>query len=110
MDAAIGKELGLPMPMEAKPTIHDLEAILEGPSPEVEIMPSGELVAVMPHYTTSLDAALTLVEPEYHWTVGGPKRPAALCFDPEDVDVLCEWHGAATPALALVIACLRARG
>lgn len=59
-----------------------------------------------PHYTTSLDAALSLVPEDYWWSVRattgcwaevGPRNR----FDQEG--------GGATPALALVIAALKAR-
>ena len=65
----------------------------------------------LPHYTTSIDAALTLVPEGWHWTIEGPdplKRvsPYALLGLPG----LREADGrAATPALALCIAALRAR-
>jgi hypothetical protein len=66
---------------------------------------------ILPHYTTSLDAALTLVpEGHLHWYVG--RWPIGYRAE------ICRHHQTpphipmigATPALALCIAALRARG
>lgn len=58
----------------------------------------GELT--VPRYTTSLDAALTLVDGD-RWTVySGPARAVVGLHD---------GHNGATPALALCIAALKAR-
>jgi hypothetical protein len=76
--------------------------------------PPGEnYLGWVPGFSRSLDAAVTLVPPEFHWSVDGrnPQEtlgtanvyqiatsvPAARCF------------GAKTPALALCAAALRAR-
>ena len=58
----------------------------------------------IPHYTTSLDAALTLVPPNVTWRVkGGPQKRQISAW-------VAGWDGyASTPALALCIAVLRAR-
>lgn len=58
-----------------------------------------------PAYTASLDAAMTLVPEGYDWAVfrtNGGLTVHAWCGSREDVF-------AATPALALTAACLRAR-
>ena len=64
----------------------------------------------LPHYTTSIDAALTLV-PE-GWVVSHAywgRDKSAFCLTKE-VGIYTEGqHAAATPALALCIAALKAR-
>ena len=60
-----------------------------------------------PHYTASLDAVKTLVPDGHGWKVrkwaGG--GAAAGCYASGGAD---NWHNAATPALALCAAALRA--
>ena len=81
------------------------------------------LPGTWPAYTTSLDAALTLVPEGAVWHVMtdygglnrakiGPKgRPSASVYDAGEVDhPTFIQEDAATPALALCIAALRARG
>ena len=70
-----------------------------------------------PHYTTSLDAALTLVDPEWRWDVRGvfnqqqTKRVGLCRIVTGDIGNIREYEAEArTPALALCIAALRARG
>ena len=92
---------------------------------------SGKQLKSAPHYTTSLDAALTLVPEGWGWSVGdihppseavpnsgkpwaeiwvrGPKRTPKLDGMWHSVEGRCGIN-AATPALALCIAALRARG
>ena len=64
-----------------------------------------------PHYTTSLDAALTLVQEGWGWDVMHDSVAAVRPPDSEGDDELAYWglapHG--TPALALCIAALRTR-
>ena len=71
-----------------------------------------------PHYTTSLDAALTLV-PEGWWlhleqcggaTGSGKSFWHAELFWSDGTDQDKKWGMNVVPALALCIACLRARG
>ena len=63
---------------------------------------------IAPHYTTSLDAALTLVESlprKPHWTISYPVADVELVFSGGPVVTAL----AATPYLALCIAALKAR-
>lgn len=64
--------------------------------------------AVSPHFTTSIDAALTLVPEGCAWSVGCEIdfTPVARVFGHDIHADVC----AVTPELALVIAALRARG
>ena len=73
--------------------------------------------AELPHYTTSLDAALTLVPEGWEWSLAGGNKnepvqvPYASCWPdeqpfPAELDLYAE---AATPSLALCIAALKAR-
>ena len=60
-------------------------------------------------YTTSLDAALTLVPEGWAWDLmAWPDEPSEAAICKPGSPHLGRWK-AATPALALVIACLRAR-
>ncbi len=65
-------------------------------------------------YTASLDAALTLV-PEgafYGFVMNGDGDGFAACCQfagPDEEPPKLLWHSAATPALAMTAACLRAR-
>jgi hypothetical protein len=74
---------------------------------------------VIPAYTASLDAAMTLVKPEWWVNVSGPMSPAAYGYSREDerrpragVEMIGHPYSAgaraATHALALTAACLRA--
>ena len=69
------------------------------------VQPDGQMQAGMPAYSTSLDAAQTLVpvaETVRVWlTIGAPGAWAAIDFSVP--------HKAATPALAMCSAALRAR-
>ena len=69
------------------------------------------LETVAPHYSRSLDAALTLVPEGWGWDVMHDSIAAVRPPDSEGDDELAVWglapHG--TPALALCIASLRAR-
>lgn len=66
----------------------------------------------LPHYTASIDAAMTLMPDCYGMLLGTNK---ALEFPPTEVDLylspgqILANATAATPALALCLACLRAR-
>lgn len=66
-----------------------------------------------PHYTTSLDAALTLVPEGYTWEVSSPmfltdleRKPAAFVWPPSRCGGPKPYG--ATPALALCVAALKA--
>ena len=79
-----------------------------GEDQEVTLADGNKTLEPIPHYTTSLDAAVTLVPEEWHWEI---------------TDIGTAWVGthltaqkvvkfaanAATPALALCIAALKAR-
>ena len=68
---------------------------------------SGKVQSLVPAYTASLDAAMSLV-PEGCWAEGSLASPAALeIHAPMTYDPLGQAQ-AATPALALTAACLRA--
>ena len=68
----------------------------------------------LPHYTTSIDAALTLVPEGMEWALSNHGQTGAeqLCwagvFGSPFIGSECDSH-AATPVLALCIAALRAR-
>ena len=68
-----------------------------------------ELLAFpLPHYTTSLDAALTLVPEGWAWDLmAWPNEPSEAAICQPGSPHLGRWKGA-TPALALCIAALRA--
>jgi hypothetical protein len=65
-----------------------------------------------PRYTTSIDAALLLVPEGWHWTIYDTNGAGKACAQVEPPNFSFEpWTGdGATPALALVIAFLRAQG
>ena len=71
--------------------------------------------ATIPHYTTSIDAALTLVPEGWGWHVSKFPLPRAELAEPIEtkfgpgIGIRQQVFTAKTPALALVIACLRAR-
>lgn len=63
----------------------------------------------LPRYTTSIDAAMTLVPECHFWSIcmkGETTGYSACCQERGDA---LEWHDAATPALALAAAALKAR-
>lgn len=60
----------------------------------------------IPDYTASLDAAMKLVPGGWHWTVTDYQGAAPARAILGDDSIICT---AATPALALTAACLRAR-
>lgn len=83
--------------------------------PECWLDENGVTQAMLPHYTTSIDAALTLVPEGYgisvsnpkHWDGTEDKLPYARVYGVEKGHYV---KGTAeTPALALCIAALRAR-
>ncbi|MGJ3626005.1 hypothetical protein AB5I41_01720 [Sphingomonas sp. MMS24-JH45] len=62
----------------------------------------------VPAYTASLDAAMTLISKPGKWSITASRRGLG------SLGLACrgrapDWHSAATPALALTAACLRAR-
>ena len=63
-------------------------------------------LGLIPHYTTSLDAALTLVPEGMAWTILSGALHAACVGDASTGNPVTK---AATPALALCIAALKAR-
>lgn len=66
---------------------------------------------LLPFYTTSLDAALTLVPDGWGWTINHDAIAAVYAPKIEGDDDLADWGSApnGTPALALCIASLKAR-
>ena len=87
----------------------------EGPSRELDAhiwKSDGCRVAPVPRYTSSLDAALTLVPEGEAWLVGWDDENHANVFVlPSPTSRPTGYHaqGAATPAIALCIAALKAR-
>ncbi len=74
------------------------------------IDPDGNTNQHVPHYTCSLDAALTLVPEGWRWSLEGPNQHAVAVLGrdpPKDDDVLVFEIGA-TPVLSLCIAALKA--
>ena len=68
----------------------------------------GKDIGLSPHYTTSLDMAILLVPPGANY--GFLSEGTAWVWPNGGFDLLAGIEGKApTPALALVIACLRAR-
>ena len=63
---------------------------------------------IVPYYTASLDAAMSLVPSGYEWSVNWCGNSVANVSE-IGVDYPVHCGGAATPALALTAACLRAR-
>jgi len=87
-------------------------AVIASPRRPVVKFARGDHWRSPPAYTTSLDAALSLVPEGWSWMVrnvhgnmGGPQG-VAYCTRPDTDN---ETARAATPALALVIAALKAR-
>ncbi|HAW61423.1 MAG TPA: hypothetical protein DCX26_03715 [Pseudomonas sp.] len=106
MDREIFKAVGTPLPKAAFGM--DIELQPDPNSASGFVMPVGELQVryECPRYTASIDAAMTLV-PEGHWfQLEGPDHCAADVGNDEQW-----WKGrAATPALALCAAAIRAQG
>ena len=71
------------------------------------VQPDGQAQARIPAYSTSLDAAVTLTQDSADWLV----RKAAQVLDGKPAYALAgkQWAWAATPALAMCCAALRAR-
>lgn len=86
-----------------------------------ELQPDGcRRLVIVPNYTASIDAALTLVPDGMWWLIGAgrirQKEPLygaqILCHDPDPPytsDVIAEGEHDAGPAVALCIAALKAR-
>jgi hypothetical protein len=111
-----------------KELIEELEDAMEGSRKldrtiywSLDFPRTGDMEKVIPHYTTSLDDALTLVPKEWGWAAaelekGVPSavttnmepqiKPGTLESNPDKIDFRAN---AATPALALCIATLKAR-
>jgi len=96
-------------------SLSDRVAALSGPDREVDaeimrVVKTAKFVA--PCYTASLDHAMTLVPEGFdRWAVTA--RNSAVCARSDGVEYqvrLLDWVFAATPALALCAAALRARG
>lgn len=61
----------------------------------------------LPSWTTSIDAAVTLVPPGHDWVLYSDGCAGCAPRDPEDLPI--SDHYGATPALSLCIAALKAR-
>lgn len=71
-------------------------------------------ISDVPHYTDSVDAALSLVPSGYLWEVSNwslqeGRGPYASLSSHEYAESICEGHHATSQAIAFVIASLRAR-
>lgn len=78
--------------------------------PEWRIAPNGvpvHLRTIVSHYTTSLDAAMTLIPKRWSWRAGN--LPSGRGFADLGTQVSLQCVVGATPALALCIAALKAR-
>jgi hypothetical protein len=104
--------------------------VAEGPSRDLDMeiaklaqgfgLPGSGLLGYLPYFTSSLDAALTLVPKGMWWLIGlGKTRPKEPLYGaqillhgprpPYNADVLAEGEHDANPAIALCIASLKAR-
>lgn len=101
-------------------TIIDKLERADGPDREIDAMIHFHVTAGIgcgmaqdaPHYTSSIDAAMTLVPEEYVWSVNTfaePSRASAYLVRHDNCYVKTGNQFCATPALALCIAALRAR-
>jgi hypothetical protein len=112
VDAEIFKALGMPLPTE----FFDRGiSLIWDDTQQAFIMPVGEMQMRYehPHFTASLDAAMTLIPSKSLWSVCDMEEgPFAQVIRPMPcggyVNGLTTAKGA-TPALALTAACLRAR-
>jgi hypothetical protein len=109
MDAEIFKAVGAPLPKAAFGM--DIELQPDPNSASGFVMPVGELQVryECPQYTASLDAAMTLVPEGWNWLVGtdaGVGFQSALLRHGEEAPIEAI---AATPALALCAAAIRAQ-
>jgi len=98
LDAEIAKEVGYTF-METW-TLSEEYWIGPAPAPDKPV--------VLPRFTTSLDAALTLV-PEGFWTRLIIATPPVAEVNPNNIESVDGKVIATTPALALCIAALKAR-
>lgn len=118
LDAAIDLYLSLPeiarrggVAMVSSGGIHEWYG--EGPPASRRNPVTGAWRSPRAAYTASLDAALTLVPDGHDWRVEveRDRHPGAICCPPNAWGTFpgVTMHGAATPALALCAAALRAR-
>ncbi len=72
----------------------------------------GELQAAVPRYTSSIDAAMTLVPEGWNWELSNNPPSAWMCesgYNPDTYNGETAQANARTPAIALTIAALSAR-
>ena len=63
----------------------------------------------LPHFTSSLDAAMQLVLEGSYWSCGRDREGAFAWVSRGETRAIVKFYSAATPALALLAACLKAR-
>ncbi len=107
---AVTTKSGLPKPMGEAPAYLKLPSIADGCAVGTYclVQRSGMSLRTAAHYTTSLDAALTLVEKEFDWDIcfrGEGNRKSYFA----NVGVYKSGEPRPTPALALCIASLKAK-
>ena len=100
---------GQPM-KEVGPPSYKMPRFFCNPSPDIDWI-GYDLLEIAPKYTTSLDAAHSLVPEEWGWTINHDAIAAVYAPEIEGDDDLADWGGApnGTPAIALCIAVLKAR-
>ncbi len=102
-------QVGVKGPLKA-PLPYMLSEAVERPR-DLQLLANDDNIDMIPRYTTSLDAAVTLVPEGDIWSVHGSDAPNHKGF--ADISTMREPHyfkaDAATPALALCAAALRAR-
>lgn len=95
----------IPRLLEAQEGSRELDALIHGLVADISKL-------AVPRYTTSLDAARTLMPPLFAWSVESSRSAPghAWLYPPDNIDDIDFQGEAATPELALCIAALRARG
>ena len=97
-----------------EPPTYEATRYFCNPNPDIDWI-GYDLLNVAPAYTASLDSALTLVPEGMGWRAGSRKNDLGEWEHFSRIEEVLQvrppwnWHHAATPALALCIASLRAR-
>lgn len=101
---------GQPMQRVGPPTYNPVRLFCN-PTPEIDWI-GYDLLNIAPAYTTSIDAALTLVPENCDWTIepDGAWVRWMGADDVEEAQCVLSQRGGKCTALALCIAALRARG